>query len=140
MLLIFVVIKFNGDISEIINTIQRNRDRGGSGINLVPFRTIGTYTNDISSSIPFMNIIGNIVPFIPMGFIIPMTFASQRNIIKVMFFCLLLIFSLETLQFLFFLGSFDIDDIILNQLSCTIGYLLFITYKNIFKQFVRASN
>jgi glycopeptide antibiotics resistance protein len=136
MLLIFIVIKFDGNIASVINTIQSNaewRAEGESAINLVPFRTIGTYTSNFFSSIAFENILGNIIPFIPMGFIIPMAFPSQRNIIKIMISCLLLICSIETLQFISFLGSFDIDDIILNQLSCLIGFLLFIMCKNVIK-------
>ncbi|TDY05470.1 UNVERIFIED_CONTAM: glycopeptide antibiotics resistance protein [Lysinibacillus xylanilyticus] len=136
LVLKFIVIKFNGDIQDVINTIQSNmerRDQWGLSANLVPFRTIETYISDLSFSIAFMNIFGNIIPFIPMGFLIPMAFPSQRNIIKTMISCFLLILSVEILQLILFLGSFDIDDIILNQLSCFIGFILFKAYKNIFR-------
>lgn len=132
MLLIFVVFKFNGDVYSVIDTIQTNKDRG-VGVNLIPFSTIGAYISDINDSVSIINILGNIIPFIPMGFIIPMAFPSQRNVFKTIISSLLLIFSIEILQFILFLGSFDIDDIILNLLSCFIGFMLFITYKNIFK-------
>ncbi|MFJ8104023.1 VanZ family protein [Lysinibacillus sp. NPDC096212] len=134
LVLNFIVIKFNGDIQDVINTIQSNmerRDQWGLSANLVPFRTIETYISDLSFSIAFMNIFGNIIPFIPMGFLIPMAFTSQRNIIKTMISCFLLILSVEILQLILFLGSFDIDDIILNLLSCFIGFILFKAYKNI---------
>ncbi|MGE7942672.1 VanZ family protein [Lysinibacillus xylanilyticus] len=132
ILLIFVVFKFNGDVYSVINTIQTNKDRG-VGVNLIPFSTIGAYISDINDSVSIINILGNIIPFIPMGFIIPMAFPSQRNVFKTIISSLLLIFSIEILQFILFLGSFDIDDIILNLLSCFIGFMLFITCKNIFK-------
>lgn len=135
MLLIFIVIKFNGNIDSVMDTIQSNmewRAAGESSANLVPFRTINSYTKDINSGIPFINILGNIIPFIPMGFIIPMAFRSLRNVTKTMISCLVLICSIEILQFIFYLGSFDIDDIILNQLSCFIGFVIFITYKRAF--------
>ncbi|MGE7951192.1 VanZ family protein [Lysinibacillus xylanilyticus] len=132
MLLIFVVFKFNGDVYSVINTIQTNKDRG-VGVNLIPFSTIEAYISDINDSVSIMNILGNIIPFIPMGFIIPMAFPSQRNVFKTITSSLLLIFSIEILQIILFLGSFDIDDIILNLLSCFIGFMLFITCKNIFK-------
>ena len=136
LVLNFIVIKFNGNIQHLINTIQMNMERraqGESGANLVPFRTIKAYIDDISFGIAFINILGNIIPFIPMGFLIPAAFPSQRNIIKTMISCFLLILSIEILQLIFFLGSFDVDDIILNLLSCFIGFMLFIAYKNIFK-------
>ena len=135
LVLNFIVIKFNGDLQHVINTIQSNmerRNQGASFANLVPFRTIETYISDLSFSVAFMNIFGNIIPFIPMGFLIPMAFPSQKNIIKTMISCFLLILSVEILQLILFLGSFDIDDIILNLLSCFIGFIIFKAYKNIF--------
>ncbi|WP_375199170.1 VanZ family protein [Bacillus sp. RS11] len=132
MLLIFVVFKFNGDVQDVINTIHINKNRG-VGVNLVPFATIEAYISDIDSDISFINILGNIIPFIPMGFIIPMAFSSLRNFMKTMITCLLLICSIEILQLIFYVGSFDVDDIILNQISCIIGFVLFKVCKNVFK-------
>lgn len=133
MLLIFVVIKFDGSIQIVINTIQSNIERGWTRVNLVPFGTIGAYISDLQYGISFVNILGNIIPFIPMGFIIPIAFSSLRNFMKTMITCLLLICSIEILQLIFFLGSFDIDDIILNLVSCVIGFMLFLTCKNVLK-------
>ncbi|WP_342578567.1 VanZ family protein [Psychrobacillus sp. FSL K6-2843] len=136
LVLNFIVIKFNGNIQHLINTIQDNMERrsqGESGANLVPFRTIKAYIDDISFGIAFRNILGNIIPFIPMGFLIPAAFPSQRNIVKTLISCFLLILGIEILQLIFFLGSFDVDDVILNLLSCFIGFMLFIAYKNILK-------
>ena len=133
----FIVIKFNGDIQDVINTIQSNiirRNQGESFANLVPFRTIETYISDLSFSVAFMNIFGNIIPFIPLGFLMPMAFPSQRNIIKTMISCFLIILSVEILQLVLFLGSFDIDDIILNLLSCFIGFIIFRVYSHIFRE------
>ena len=132
----FIVIKFNGDLQHVMNTIQSNMERrsqGESFANLVPFTTIETYISDLSFTVAFMNVFGNIIPFVPMGFLIPMAFPSQRNMIKTMISCFLLILSVEILQLILFLGSFDIDDIILNLLSCFIGFILFKAYKNIFR-------
>ena len=94
MVINFVVVKFNGNIYHTISTIQMNimrRTHGGSNYNLVPFQTIETYLSDLSFGVAFVNIVGNIIPFIPMGFLIPMVFRSQRKIIKTTFTCLLLI-------------------------------------------------
>ena len=136
LVLNFIVVKFNGNIQDVINTIQwnmANRNEGATGANLVPFRTIKAYISDLSYGISYINILGNIIPFIPIGFLIPMAFPSQRNIIKTLISSFLLIFSVEILQLMLFLGSFDVDDIILNLLSCFIGYIFFKVYKNIFR-------
>ena len=132
----FIVLTSNADPPHALHTIQSNMERrsqGESFANLVPFRTIETYVSDLSFTVAFMNVFGNIVPFIPMGFLLPMAFPAQRNIIKTMISCFLLILTVEILQLVLFLGSFDVDDIILNLLSCFIGYILFQVYKNIFR-------
>ena len=137
MVINFVVVKFNGNIYHTINTVQMNimrRAQGGSNYNLVPFQTIETYLSDLSFGVAFVNIVGNIIPFIPMGFLLPMVFQSQRKIFKTMFTCLLLIISIECIQFFAYLGSFDIDDIILNMISCFSGFLLFKAYKEVYKK------
>ena len=124
----FIVLKFNGNINDFINTTEMNFKRKSMGdppINLIPFRTIETYINDVSFGIAFKNIVGNIIPFIPMGFLLPMAFPFQRTILKTMLSCFTIILSIETIQLVFHLGSFDVDDLILNLLSCLLGFLLF---------------
>ena len=134
----FVIVKFNGNIHHTIHTVQMNmigRAEGGSNFNLLPFQTISMYINDLSFGIAFMNIVGNIIPFVPMGFLIPMAFRSQRKLINTMVTCFLLIVSIECIQFFAYLGSFDVDDILLNMGSCLVGYLIFITYCRIYKKY-----
>ena len=137
----FVVVKFNGNINHTINTVQMNvmrRAEGGSNYNLIPFQTVRMYLTDLSFGVAFLNILGNIIPFIPMGFLIPMAFSSQRRMIKTMFTCFLLILSIECIQFFAYLGSFDVDDIILNMISCFLGFLFFSVYSRIYKKYKSA--
>ena len=137
----FVVVKFNGNINHTINTVQMNimrRAEGGSNYNLIPFQTVRMYLTDLSFGVAFLNILGNIIPFIPMGFLIPMAFSSQRRMIKTMFTCFLLILSIECIQFFAYLGSFDVDDIILNTISCFFGFLFFSAYSRIYKKYKSA--
>ncbi|PID04496.1 MULTISPECIES: VanZ family protein [unclassified Sporosarcina] len=141
LLINFVVVKFNGNINHTINTVQMNimrRAEGGSNYNLIPFQTVRMYLTDLSFSVAILNILGNIIPFIPMGFLIPMAFSSQRRMIKTMFTCFLLILSIECIQFFAYLGSFDVDDIILNTISCFLGFLFFSAYSRIYKKYKSA--
>ena len=63
---------------------------------------------------------GNFVAFIPFGIIIPLLFrCSFRRFIT---FFIVSITILETLQMLSRLGSFDIDDIIINSLGASVGF------------------
>lgn len=97
--------------------------------NLIPFRTIRNYIKYrayVNIDIFIINIIGNIVAFMPMGFFIPIMFRSKRSLIEVLFFSLVISFIIEIVQFQLVVGSFDVDDIILNTLGGIIGYLIFI--------------
>lgn len=131
----FVIFKFFGDINSVKNNIQltyESINNGGSNLNLIPFRTIFSYGPDLYMEISFINIVGNIIPFIPLGFLIPVVFPTRKPFIKTMTSCFGIIICIEVIQLITFLGRMDIDDVILNQISCVIGYLLYIVFKKIF--------
>lgn len=96
--------------------------------NLVPFREIARYIrfrDTIGYYIVVINLIGNILAFIPFGFFWPIIgirkYAFARTVISGFLTSLLI----EISQLLVFVGSFDVDDLILNTLGSVIGYLLF---------------
>jgi len=100
-----------------------------SGFNLTPFKEIFRY--DIDSALFIQQVLGNIIIFIPFGF-----FASYY--IKTKKYIYLLIVSLissgiiETVQY--FIGrSFDIDDIILNLVGATFGFLVYLILNSLKK-------
>lgn len=119
----FIVFKFFGDFSDIINTIMINQNRFTSDqamlINLVPFQTI---KHDVIYA-PY-NLLANIILFIPMGVLIPIIFPSFKSLFKTLSLCSAIIFLIEIIQRVTFLGSFDVDDIFLNLLGSLIGYIL----------------
>ena len=71
------------------------------------------------------NIFGNVLAFVPFGAILPVINRRTRSFLLI--FLLSMEFSLmvETIQLIFKVGSFDVDDIILNTLGGVIGYLCF---------------
>ena len=73
----------------------------------------------------FINLVANIVTFIPLGFFMTMFFKKFNKISTMAVFSVIIIFIIEVLQFIFNVGVFDIDDIILNSLGCIIGFGLF---------------
>lgn len=128
-LIVFVVIKFNGNVYNLIDRmkhIQSDRSLGYWNVNLAPLRTILPYLNGIKSDYAFLNIVGNIICYIPLGFLIPVTFRTLRSFWKVTLFSFVIIFTIESLQFLLLLGCFDVDDIMLDMLSAIVGYFFFI--------------
>ena len=97
-------------------------------VSIIPFKSIFEM---ISSSVSIMrileNVIGNIVIFIPLGLILPIILKRESG--NVILGGIIFSASIEIIQFIFGLGSTDIDDLIFNTLGTIIGYLLFIAMK-----------
>lgn len=136
LLLCFVVIKFYGNIDELIdriNTIKLNRKEGFWNINLTTLSVLKRYLitakNDIIHgnliSYATLNILGNIVPFIPFGFLIPFNFKKIDNFFKFFLISSLFIVSIEFFQFITLLGYADIQDYILNIIGCSFGCIIY---------------
>ena len=58
--------------------------------------------------------LGNLLAFVPFGILIPMIFGTKY--LKFIFIFVISIISLEILQMITYLGSFDIEDIIINSI------------------------
>ena len=100
------------------------RIKSGEGINLVPFRTIAGFFVHCSADIFLVNIVGNIVMFIPWGFGLPLLWKKQQEKVRVVRNALALPFFIETCQ-LFIRRSVDVDDLILNFAGGCIGTALY---------------
>ena len=102
--------------------------------NFIPFKEILRY--DITSKLFIRNVIGNIVIFIPFGYLISDTIymnTKHKNIFIVLLFVFLTSLGIETTQM--YIGrSFDVDDIILNFVGGLFGYFIFLIIKRIFKE------
>lgn len=98
-----------------------------SSYNLEFFSTINRYFSNTSlllSRLFWINIIGNIVFFVPLGFFLPVCFNRFEKWQRMIPFCILLICAMEGLQYILGVGVFDIDDIFLNMIGVILGYLL----------------
>ncbi|OCA84541.1 hypothetical protein A8F94_15915 [Bacillus sp. FJAT-27225] len=95
--------------------------------NIVPFKTIYFYLflADINFDIRVRNLAGNVVGFMPLGFLLPIMFARFSTLRSVFLASFSLSLTYEVLQLLLKLGSFDIDDLILNSLGGLLGFLCF---------------
>ena len=105
--------------------LQRN-------VNLTPLQTLRNYwnvvfyrTNDDYWIHCFINLAGNVLLFIPAGWLLPKVFPKMRNLFRFLIICAGLIFLVETVQLLTLLGSFDIDDVILNLSGMFAGFLAY---------------
>ena len=92
------------------------------GYNLVPFSEMFRY--EIGSTSFYLNVVGNIVIFIPFGYLIS-TYIKPKRILSIL---IVSVISSATVEFVqLCIGrSFDVDDIILNSLGAIIGFLIYI--------------
>ena len=100
--------------------------------NLIPFYTLKNYVYTLLYSDSrymqthcFMNLGGNILLFIPAGWLFPKIWPRLRNFLRFIALCVGMIFLVEVVQLFTLLGSFDVDDLILNVAGMTLGFILF---------------
>ncbi len=98
-----------------------------TAVNLIPFKTImelvtRTAQRTINPDIVFDNAIGNLLLFFPMGIYMPTVRRGTRKLGKFLKKIVVIVFVVETLQLVFRVGSFDVDDILLNVVGAAAGY------------------
>ena len=103
-----------------------------NNINLTPLLTIHNYNYVVQQGPehPYfthcvINLLGNVLLFVPAGWLLPKVFPFQRNFFRFFVTCTGLILLVETVQLFTLLGSFDIDDLILNLAGMTIGFIVY---------------
>lgn len=82
------------------------------------------YREQLGAFAVFSNLFGNILIFVPFGFFIAMA-SSSRSFFKALFNSLGLSMCVEILQLVTRVGSFDVDDILLNTIGGMLGYIVF---------------
>lgn len=95
--------------------------------NFVPFQTISTYINalfdgSMNIDIPIKNLFGNLLMFFPMGIYLPYLAKKVNKLGTFTVSIIIFILSIEMIQVVTRLGSFDIDDLILNMVGALIGF------------------
>ena len=100
-----------------------------SHINLVPFETIRLYVNLLRSGASkdlirhaTVNLAGNVLMFVPMGWFMPRIFRKYRWLIRFVFGAAGFICLVEIAQYVTGLGVCDVDDLILNGIGMFLGY------------------
>lgn len=99
-------------------------------LNLEPLKTIRLYMELIRGNNgylvrhAFINLAGNVIMFIPVGYLLPRIWKKLRGFFKVLLITIGAIALIEILQYFTGLGSCDVDDLILNVPGAMIGYFL----------------
>lgn len=106
----------------------------GYRYNLIPFtevRRFWIYREILGTFAVATNILGNIIGFIPFGFIVPVISPQMNSVWYVTLCGLALSLVVEYIQLVTRVGCFDVDDLILNTLGAFLGYLLFVVCNRI---------
>ncbi|MGN0388860.1 MAG: VanZ family protein [Suilimivivens sp.] len=94
--------------------------------NFTLFKTIRMYIKYSYKLNSFENLIGNIVVFVPYGFLFPYVLKKGRNFFVMLLNAFLFVTGIEIFQLFSAFGAFDVDDILLNCVGAVIGYLLYL--------------
>lgn len=94
--------------------------------NFTLFKTIRMYIKYSYKLNSFENLIGNIVVFVPYGFLFPCVLKKGSNFFVMLLNAFLFVAGIEIFQLFSAFGAFDVDDILLNCVGAVIGYLLYL--------------
>lgn len=95
--------------------------------NLVLFREIKRfyrYREILGMKSVMINLAGNIVAFMPFGFFLPILWPRSGKFLYVTFWSFSFSLVVETIQLVYKVGTFDVDDLFLNTLGGIFGYMM----------------
>ena len=122
LLILIKLVFFKIPIDLVIQNIKGAESIHPS-VNIIPFKTILNYIKGLpDSSIAIKNLLGNLVLLAPFAIFLPLLFKNIKNYKQIFAYSLLFSMTLETIQLGLRLGSFDIDDLILNVIGAMLGY------------------
>ena len=120
-LFLVVILKFTGSVQDLLDRMQA--EPYGKTYNLVPFATLRIQWKYWHEGWAMFNLLGNTLPFVPFGFLLPMAYRKKGSFFMVLLWGLLFVLFAESVQLYTNLGTFDVDDIILNMAAIFVGYI-----------------
>ena len=105
-------------------------ERIAASLNLKPLDTVWRFcwvlrnsTDPAALRHAVVNLVGNVVMFVPLGFLTPCIWGKVQKFWRHFLCMVLIIVGIEVLQLFTLLGSCDVDDLLLNLVGTTIGFL-----------------
>lgn len=102
--------------------------------NLMPLKEIKRfiiYRKVLGTKAVCFNLLGNIVAFIPYGMLLPLLAHNRRKFYRIVLLSFDFSLLVELVQLVSKVGSFDVDDLILNTIGGAIGYVGFLLANHI---------
>lgn len=98
---------------------------GLSTANFTPFKTIKMYIEYSYKLNSAENLLGNIVVLIPFGMLFPLITRKNWGYLGMLVCAFAFVLGIEVFQLFSAFGAFDVDDILLNCLGASLGYLFY---------------
>lgn len=110
---------------------QRMDDGCVRDLQLRPLRTLQLFWNALTNSKnpgmrfhAVINLLGNVVMFVPLGFLIPWIWQPWRRFLRHLGLMIGIILCVELSQYALCLGTCDVDDLLLNLVGTGFGFVL----------------
>lgn len=100
----------------------------GYAYNLELFKEIRRfyiYRGQLGMRAVLLNLGGNVIGFVPFGFFLPVVSRRGRRWYNTLLIGFFLSLCIETVQLIFKVGSFDVDDLFLNTVGGILGFFLY---------------
>ena len=111
-------------------------DGGEYRYNLVLFHEISRYVRyreQIGWYGFFLNTFGNVLAFMPLGFLLPYVVGRDFTMLQMILAGAVCSYGIEFVQLLTRTGSFDVDDIFLNTIGAMLGWGLFLALRKLWR-------
>lgn len=103
--------------------------------NFTLFKTIKMYIRYSHMLNSFENLVGNVVVFIPFGFLLPYLQERCRRFWVLMLNSFLFVLGIEVFQLFSAFGAFDVDDILLNCLGAALGFAVYMQWETVRRKY-----
>lgn len=97
--------------------------------NFTLFKTIRMYIDYSYKLNSFENLVGNVVAFIPFGFLLPYVQPGSRRFFVLLLNAFLFVLGIEVFQLFSAFGAFDVDDILLNCVGAVMGWVAYVEWE-----------
>ena len=104
--------------------------------NITPFQEIERFWKyrEQLGLMSYINLFGNVLIFVPFGFMEPLT-SKKRSFWATLIDGCLVSLSVEIFQFITKVGRFDVDDLMLNTTGVALGYVCFLVWNAIRRKY-----
>lgn len=87
------------------------------------------YRDTLGMQTVIVNLVGNVVAFMPLGSILPVLNRKNASFFRILVIVMFFSTLIESLQLVYHVGIFDVDDIFLNTCGGGLGYFVYLLGK-----------